>query len=137
MNTIARLNAPRGAMPMLFALLLAGLAPAPADSRAPVAMTLRVDLRDAPKVIFHATLRIPVTPGRLSLNYPKWVPGTHWPSPKIRAALPPQAAATWAAVQPASRSTFSSARALRSTPGTPGQSVPNTILSASRRSDRP
>src|ERR1022692_1020458 len=38
----------------------------------------------------------------------------------MRAALPLQAAATWAPVQPAASSTFSRARALRSTPGTPG-----------------
>jgi hypothetical protein len=52
----------------------------------------------------------------------------------MRAALPLQAAATWASVQPASSSTFSSARALRSAPFTPGQSVRNTILSTSIRS---
>jgi predicted metalloprotease with PDZ domain len=50
--------------------LPAAAAPAPA-------MALEVDLREAPRRIFHVreTLRVP--PGPLTLAYPKWIPGTH------------------------------------------------------------
>ncbi len=41
---------------------------------------LAVDLRDAPKHIFHATLEFPVKPGALTLVYPKWIQGEHAPT---------------------------------------------------------
>jgi predicted metalloprotease with PDZ domain len=44
---------------------------------------LDVDLRDAPKHIFHAKLALPVTPGPLTLVYPKWIPGEHSPTGPI------------------------------------------------------
>jgi predicted metalloprotease with PDZ domain len=44
---------------------------------------LDVDLRDAPKYIFHAKLTLPVTPGPLTLVYPKWIPGEHSPTGPI------------------------------------------------------
>ena len=47
------------------------------------AITLAVDLRDAPKKILHATETIPVQPGALTLVYPKWIPGEHMPSGPI------------------------------------------------------
>lgn len=40
---------------------------------------LDVDLRDAPKHIFHAKLTLPVQAGPLTLLYPKWIPGEHSP----------------------------------------------------------
>jgi predicted metalloprotease with PDZ domain len=40
---------------------------------------LDVDLRDAPKHIFHARLTVPVSAGPLTLVYPKWIPGEHAP----------------------------------------------------------
>ena len=40
---------------------------------------LEVDLRDAPKHIYHAKLTLPVIPGPLTLVYPKWIPGEHSP----------------------------------------------------------
>jgi predicted metalloprotease with PDZ domain len=40
---------------------------------------LDVDLRDAPKHIFHARLTVPVNAGPLTLVYPKWIPGEHAP----------------------------------------------------------
>jgi predicted metalloprotease with PDZ domain len=46
-------------------------------------MDVHVDLRDAPKVIAHARLRIAARAGPLVLLYPKWIPGTHWPSGPI------------------------------------------------------
>jgi predicted metalloprotease with PDZ domain len=41
---------------------------------------LTVDLTDAPRNIYHATLAIPVKPGPFTLVYPKWIPGNHRPS---------------------------------------------------------
>jgi predicted metalloprotease with PDZ domain len=45
---------------------------------------LKVDARDAPRNILHATLTIPVTPGALTLAYPKWIPGNHRPTGPIQ-----------------------------------------------------
>src|SRR3984957_3122990 len=42
-------------------------------------ITLAVDATSAPRKIFHATLKIPATPGDLVLYYPKWIPGEHAP----------------------------------------------------------
>ena len=42
-------------------------------------VTISVDATSAPRKIFHATLRIPATPGTLTLYYPKWIPGEHAP----------------------------------------------------------
>jgi predicted metalloprotease with PDZ domain len=44
---------------------------------------LEVDLRKAPKHIFHATLTLPVKAGPLTLVYPKWIPGEHSPTGPI------------------------------------------------------
>jgi len=44
---------------------------------------LSVDLRDATKHIFHAKLTLAVSPGPLTLVYPKWIPGEHAPTGPI------------------------------------------------------
>ena len=44
---------------------------------------LEVDLREAPRHIFHARLTLPVKPGPLTLVYPKWIPGEHSPTGPI------------------------------------------------------
>ena len=46
-------------------------------------ITLSVDATEAPRKIFHARLRIPATPGTLTLYYPKWIPGEHAPDGPI------------------------------------------------------
>jgi predicted metalloprotease with PDZ domain len=46
-------------------------------------ISLRVDATDAPRQILHARLRIPATPGPLTLVYPKWLPGEHGPTGPI------------------------------------------------------
>lgn len=38
---------------------------------------LHVDLSDIERKIFHAEMTIPVTPGKLTMHYPKWIPGEH------------------------------------------------------------
>jgi predicted metalloprotease with PDZ domain len=46
-------------------------------------LTVNVDLTDAPKRMFRVHETIPVTPGPLTLYYPKWIPGEHSPSGPI------------------------------------------------------
>jgi predicted metalloprotease with PDZ domain len=50
---------------------------------APAPVKIAVDLRDAPKHIFHAKLEFPVKPGPLTLVYPKWIQGEHAPTGPI------------------------------------------------------
>src|SRR5579864_9542815 len=42
-------------------------------------VTIAVDATSAPRKIFHATLKMPASPGDLTLYYPKWIPGEHAP----------------------------------------------------------
>ncbi len=42
--------------------------------------SLAVDASEAPRKIFHAQLKIPASPGTLTLYYPKWIPGEHGPT---------------------------------------------------------
>jgi predicted metalloprotease with PDZ domain len=44
---------------------------------------LDVDAREAPRKIFHARMMLPVSPGPLTLLYPKWIPGEHSPTGPI------------------------------------------------------
>jgi predicted metalloprotease with PDZ domain len=44
---------------------------------------LEVDLRDAVKRVYHANMEFPVKPGKLTLVYPKWIPGEHSPTAAI------------------------------------------------------
>jgi predicted metalloprotease with PDZ domain len=44
---------------------------------------LEVDATDATRNILHARLHIPASPGKLTLFYPKWIPGEHMPSGPI------------------------------------------------------
>jgi predicted metalloprotease with PDZ domain len=68
---------------MKTARLLAVLCPAllsiSAWSAAPTDITISVDATNAPRKIFHASLKIPAAPGDLTLYYPKWIPGEHAP----------------------------------------------------------
>ena len=43
-------------------------------------ISLQVDLREAPRHVFHVHETLPVKPGPLTLYYPKWIPGEHSPS---------------------------------------------------------
>ncbi|MGE5234312.1 MAG: M61 family peptidase [Acidobacteriota bacterium] len=43
-------------------------------------LTLEVDATDAPRLVLHARMSIPATPGPLTLLYPKWIPGEHAPT---------------------------------------------------------
>ena len=58
--------------------------PDPVDQPYPGMLTLAVDLTDAPKRVFRMRETIPVTPGPMTLYYPKWIPGEHAPSGPIQ-----------------------------------------------------
>jgi predicted metalloprotease with PDZ domain len=47
------------------------------------AVKLQVDLRDAPRRIYHSRMEFSVKPGALTLVYPKWIPGEHAPNGPI------------------------------------------------------
>jgi predicted metalloprotease with PDZ domain len=47
------------------------------------AVKLEVDLREAPRRVYHAKMQFPVKPGPLTLVYPKWIPGEHAPNGPI------------------------------------------------------
>ena len=47
-------------------------------------VTVALDATEAPRKILHARLTIPVTPGALTLYYPKWIPGEHGPTGPIQ-----------------------------------------------------
>ena len=49
-----------------------------AQTVAPIRIS--IDLSDAPRKLLRAHLSIPVQPGSLTLEYPKWIPGEHSPS---------------------------------------------------------
>ncbi len=56
----------------------------PRDASPPAtAITLSVDATEAPRKLFHAHMTIPVSPGPLTLVYPKWIPGEHGPTGPI------------------------------------------------------
>ncbi len=59
-----------------------GLAPA-SSAHAAQTITLTVDATEAPRKLFRAREVIPVSPGPLTLSYPKWIPGTHGPTGPI------------------------------------------------------
>ena len=70
----------RFTLPLLAALLLAAAGLSFGRDR-PV--QLEIDAREAPRKIFHAKMTIPAKAGRLTLLYPKWLPGEHGPTGPI------------------------------------------------------
>jgi predicted metalloprotease with PDZ domain len=64
--------------PMLAALFVAALVQA---QDAPVRLT--VDASDIPRRLLHGRISMPVKPGPLTLEYPKWIPGEHGPTGPI------------------------------------------------------
>ena len=86
MRRSPRLSLLSSALVLAFALPVVHAAdlPVPVDQPYPGTLTLAVDLSDAPKKIFRIAETIPVTPGPLTLYYPKWIPGEHAPSGPIQ-----------------------------------------------------
>src|ERR1035441_3801267 len=63
-----------GAVGTAWSLLAAG-----ATSAQTSPIKLDVDATDAVRKVLHSRLQIPVQPGKLTLLYPKWLPGDHSP----------------------------------------------------------
>jgi predicted metalloprotease with PDZ domain len=62
-------------------LFLALLLAVPARAQSPQAtVALTVDASDAPRSLLHSHETISVSPGALTLLYPKWIPGEHGPT---------------------------------------------------------
>jgi len=57
-------------------------APAP-EARVTGTITLALDARETPRKLLHARETLNVTPGSLTLVYPKWLPGEHSPDGPI------------------------------------------------------
>ena len=53
------------------------------DAPYPGVLTLNVDLSEAARKIFKVQETIPVTPGAMTLSFPKWIPGEHGPTGPI------------------------------------------------------
>src|SRR5262245_38136756 len=71
---------------VLLSLINAPLSPAQrakAPEKPAGKVTLAVDASEAPRKIFHARLTFDVSPGPLTLQYPKWLPGEHGPTGPI------------------------------------------------------
>jgi predicted metalloprotease with PDZ domain len=54
--------------------------PAPQDTPYPGTLTIHVDASDTTQGIFRVHETLPVKSGALTLLYPQWIPGDHWPS---------------------------------------------------------
>jgi predicted metalloprotease with PDZ domain len=64
-------------------VLAAPRAQAPAGSRVTGTITVALDVRDTPRKLLHVRETLNVTPGALTLVYPKWLPGEHAPDGPI------------------------------------------------------
>jgi predicted metalloprotease with PDZ domain len=71
----------------VLAVISVAAAAAPQTSQPPARVTgpmaLTLDARDTPRRLLHVRLEMPVTPGPLTLVYPKWLPGEHAPDGPI------------------------------------------------------
>src|SRR6478672_1040899 len=55
----------------------------PPPSRVTGTIALALDVRETPRKLLHARETLTVTPGALTLVYPKWLPGEHAPDGAI------------------------------------------------------
>src|SRR3979490_3462264 len=68
---------------LLAAILASSVSIAAHAATATTAASVEVDARDAPRGIERVHLVLPVKPGKLTLLYPKWLPGEHSPDGPI------------------------------------------------------
>src|SRR6202021_4159130 len=65
---------------LLAAVLASSVSVAAHAATSTTAASVEVDARDAPRGIERVHLVLPVKPGKLTLLYPKWLPGEHSPA---------------------------------------------------------
>ena len=81
---MTNVNGVRAVCCTLFVAACLVLAAMPARAQNPPGpITISVDATDAPRRVLHAKLQFPVTPGPLTLYYPKWMPADHSPDGPI------------------------------------------------------
>jgi len=83
----------RRAVPAVLGVAMAlatAVAPALAAETAADVVQVAVDAREAPRGVLKSHLRLPVTPGPLTLLYPKWLPGRHSPAGPITSLAGPR-----------------------------------------------
>src|SRR5438105_3859493 len=68
---------------MRHALLLAVLLLPSASGAAAPPLRVVVDATEAGRHILHSRVTVPVSPGAVTLAYPKWIPGEHGPTGPI------------------------------------------------------
>src|SRR5271154_6540661 len=74
---------PRSRFRLLAVVLASSMFFAVHAARGAPAASVDVDARDAPRGIERVHLVLPVKPGKLTLLYPKWLPGEHSPDGPI------------------------------------------------------
>ena len=72
------MNSPRTKLACVVLLLCLTAVSLPAQAGATIELT--VDAREAPLKVLHVRESMPVSPGALTLYYPKWIPGLHQPA---------------------------------------------------------
>ena len=70
-----------GCLPGLAFLLVTSVSIFAANA---LTISIAVDASDAPRKLIHVQLRIPASPGTMTLYYPKWIPGEHGPTGPIQ-----------------------------------------------------
>ena len=73
----------RAASPITIAVAAESRASLPAGTSGLGPIVLAIDATDAPRKIFHVRETIPASPGKLTLVYPKFIPGEHGPTGPI------------------------------------------------------
>ena len=71
-------------MTILRSLAIVFLFAVAATAQNTITERLHVDATDATRNILHSTVTIPVSPGAVTLAYPKWIPGNHRPTGPIQ-----------------------------------------------------
>ena len=80
-------STPRRFFLIAASLALFGVASATWAQTPSAPITVEVDATDTIRKIIHSHLTIPVKPGPLTLNYPKWLPGEHAPTGPINSLV--------------------------------------------------
>lgn len=81
---VSRRESGRASPTLLFLVAVLFSARCPIAQGAEPLMRMEVDARDIPRQLLHARLEIPAVAGKMTLWYPKWIPGTHAPGGPVQ-----------------------------------------------------